>query len=268
MATPRPAFNAVILGAGVGSRLGPLTADRPKALLPLADGGDTFLDHSLRCLQGTPVRQVHVVGGHAFAALEAHVAARWGDWLRRGVLVLRRFPDFRTVNNIGTLYFARAAFVEPCLLLNSDIVYHPAILRRALEHMAQEADQSFMVVDGSVDLAEEEMKVAVGEEGFLRAVSKRLAPAESAGEYIGILYLTPADADVVLSAAADLLAAGRTDLYYEDVIHSVLDRIRLRPLFIDGLPWTEVDTVEDYQRARALYSELKRDAAGGSHAHH
>lgn len=267
MAKKGAALNAVILGAGVGSRLGALTAERPKALLPLADGGDTFLDHSLRCFQGSPISRIYVVGGHAFAALEAHVATRWAEWARNGFLVLQEFPDFRTVNNIGTLYFAREAFSEPCLLLNSDIVYHPDILQQALDRIAEGGQESFMVVDGSVELAEEEMKVALDGAGFIRAVSKGLAPAEAAGEYIGILYLTPADAGVVLAAAADLLSAGRTDLYYEDAIHSVLDRIRLRPLFIDGLPWVEVDTVEDYQRARDLYGELVRDTAGGSHAH-
>ena len=283
------ALHAVILAAGVGSRLGDLTRHRPKALLPLegeagrgeagagngpgdpgnpvgeADGGGgtTFLDHSLQCLAGTPVTRVYVVGGHAFEALERHVAARWRPWLESGRLVLRRFPDYRTVNNAGTVYFAREAFTEPCLLLNSDIVYHPAVLARAVEQVAADPGQSFLVVDGSVDLAEEEMKVALDGAGFVRAVSKQLAPAEAAGEYIGILYLTPADAARVLDLTARVLAAGTTHLYYEDAIHRCLGDLRLRALFIDGLPWTEVDTPDDYRRARAIYAALGGGAGTG-----
>ena len=288
-------LNAVILAAGVGSRLGALTRDRPKALLPL-DGDDgrpsggggpstghdgtgareqgrradagasdvagtTFLDHSLQCLAVTPVARVYVIGGHAFDALERHASTRWRPWLESGRLILRRFPDYRTVNNAGTVYFAREAFRRPCLLLNSDIVYHPEVLQRAVAHVAAAPDQSFLVVDGSVDLAEEEMKVALDEAGFVRAVSKGLDPRASAGEYIGILYLTPADAARVMGLTAQVLAAGTTHFYYEDAIHRCLDSIRLRPLFIDGLPWIEVDTPDDYRRARALYAAIRRATA-------
>ncbi|EKP94178.1 phosphocholine cytidylyltransferase family protein [Thermaerobacter subterraneus] len=340
-----PPMNALILAAGVGSRLGELTRERPKALLPLgAEGGAvgrgdgnpapsgpaascgdrtalelaeaaagtataapgtgeaasataaaapgtagdppgtgappepaaataavpprpvTFLDHSLACLAAHPVERVYIVGGHAFGALEAHVQARWGEALRAGRIVLRRFPDYQTVNNAGTVYFAREAFEQPCLLLNSDIVYHPAILARAVAQVLAEPDQSFMVVDGTVHLAEEEMKVALDGAGFIRAVSKQLPPGESAGEYIGILYLTPADAARVLDLTAQVLAAGTTHLYYEDAIHRCLGAIRLRPLFIDGLPWTEVDTPEDYRRAQAVYASFAESGEGGAGA--
>ncbi|MEO8813467.1 MAG: nucleotidyltransferase family protein [Caulobacteraceae bacterium] len=71
---PDPPTTAMIMAAGLGTRLRPLTLDRPKALVEV--GGRALIDHTLDRLAAAGVRRV-VVNVHAFAdALEAHLAAR------------------------------------------------------------------------------------------------------------------------------------------------------------------------------------------------
>ena len=67
---------AIILSAGQGSRLLPLTANMPKCLIKI--DGKAILDHQLDALKAAGVDHTVVVGGYRFEKLAAHVAAR-GD---------------------------------------------------------------------------------------------------------------------------------------------------------------------------------------------
>lgn len=257
MTHPQPPV-AVILAAGLGKRLGDLTATRPKALLPLAESGVTFLDHSLRLLLPR-VEATRVVGGYAYPTLERHVRERYPQAFREGRLGLLEFRDYPTVNNIGTFLAAAPAFARGGLLLNSDIVYHPAILEGAIASCTAAPEQSFLVVDETVALDEEEMKVTVDHGGRVTGINKKLPPDASLGEYIGILHLSANDAQLALQAARDLIAKGGTNLYYEDAVAHALDRIPLQTLSTGGKRWTEVDTPEDYERARGIYANLQKE---------
>ncbi|HWG89442.1 MAG TPA: NTP transferase domain-containing protein [Candidatus Thermoplasmatota archaeon] len=249
---------AVILAAGLGKRLGDLTANRPKALLPLGAGGVTFLDFSLRLLLPR-VSRAYVMGGHRFDVLTAHLAAQHRE--AAGKITALEFKDYERVNNIGTFLRAREAFANGAMLLNSDIVYHPAILDRAFEAYRADPGQSFLVVDDLVVLDEEQMKVTLNPLGHVTGINKKLPPEESLGEYIGILYLTAADARRAIAAGDRLVAEGKTNLYYEDAVAAVLPQIGLRVVTAGGHPNTEVDTPEDYARAKAIYDRLAREGA-------
>ena len=236
----------LVLAAGPGRRLHPLTASVPKTLLPLTDGR-TILDRALANLRSAGIDDVAIVTG--FGA--AHVRERVGELERRhGVRLELVFNDrAEEWNNAYSLWLAREAFREGALLVNGDTV-HPASVEATL--LEARGPGVVLAVDSEKALGEEEMKVVLSDDGALRRISKHVDPASADGEYIGLAVIEPAAADPLAEA---LEATWRRDpsLYYEDGFQELVDRggeVRAAP--IGTVDWVEVDDHADLARARAI----------------
>src|SRR4051794_11893991 len=142
-----PIDKAVILSAGKGSRLLPLTADRPKCLIALS--GKTLLDWQLDVLQAAGVREIVVVTGFREHLVD-ETAAR-----RTGVRTLFN-PFYHVADNLGSVWMARGEFDRDLLLLNGDTLVSGPLLARVL---AAEAGPIAVTVDEKDDYDSDDMKV-------------------------------------------------------------------------------------------------------------
>jgi len=235
---------AVVLAAGPGRRLGALTHELPKTLLPVA-GGDTILDVVLGNLAGVGVRHVSVVTG--FAANRVHELVPRLE-KRHGLRVEPVFNDrAEEWNNAHSLWLARGAFRGGALLANGDTV-HPRSVEEAL--LAARRDGLLLAVDRSRPPGEEAMKIALDGEGRVERIAKGLDRAD--GEYIGVAYVGPGVAEDLADA---LEATWRRDpsLYYEDGFQELVDRGgEVQTASIGAVEWVEVDDDQDLARAREI----------------
>ena len=237
----------LVLAAGPGRRLHPLTAELPKTLLPLADGR-TILDIALANLRSVGIEDVVVVTGFAAGRVEERVP----DLERRhGVRIELIFNDrAEEWNNAYSLWLARDVLREGVLVVNGDTV-HPASVEERL--MAARGPGVLLALDGEKALGEEEMKVVLSEQGTVRRISKQVDPASADGEYIGVTLIEPSAAAPL---AAALEATWRRDpsLYYEDGFQELVDRggaVHVAP--IGTVEWIEVDNHADLARAREIH---------------
>jgi choline kinase len=239
-------LRGLVLAAGPGRRLHPLTAALPKTLLPLTDGR-TILDLALANLRAVGLEDIVVVTG--FAA--ERVQERVHDLERRhGVRLELVFNDrAEEWNNAYSLWLVRAAFRDGVLLTNGDTV-HPVSVEKTL--LAARGADVVLAVDERRPLGSEEMKIVLSEDGTLRHISKHVDPATAAGEYIGVALIEPSAAGPL---ADSLEATWQRDpsLYYEDGFEELVRRggkIRVAP--IGTVEWVEVDTHADLERAREI----------------
>jgi choline kinase len=236
----------VVLAAGPGRRLQPLTATLPKTLLPLANGR-TILDLALANLRSAGLAEVMVVTGFAARRIEEQIADLES---RHNVLIEVVFNDrAEEWNNAYSLWLAREAFQEGVLLVNGDTV-HPASVEDKL--VAARGPDLLLAVDAEKRLGEEEMKVVLSENGELTRISKDLDPRAAYGEYIGVALIEPAAAERLSDA---LEATWRRDpsLYYEDGFQEFAERgghCGVAP--IGSVEWVEVDDHADLARAREI----------------
>ncbi|MGH3023484.1 MAG: NTP transferase domain-containing protein [Gaiellaceae bacterium] len=239
-------MKGVVLAAGPGRRLHPLTESLPKTLLPLSDGR-TILDLALANLGSVGLDEVVVVTGFAAGRVEERAEELERRHEVRLELVLNERAE--EWNNAYSLWLARGAFREGAILVNGDTV-HPASVEERL--LAGRRDGVVLAVDREKRLGEEEMKVVLSEEGAVRRISKEVDPASADGEYIGVTLIEPAAAEALADA---LEATWRRDpsLYYEDGFQELADRGGpVHATAIGTVDWVEVDDHADLARAREL----------------
>lgn len=246
-------LKCAILAAGMSSRLGPLTEHLPKSCLAI-DEGVTMLERNLRILELYGFGEVLIVTGHAGHAIEDFVEQRASQTR----LTTLHNSDYSVMNNIYTCYLLRDFLDEDTLIMNSDLVIGKGIVELAAE-MVRTSDESFMMVDDRNPLDEESMKVHVDMDMLITRVNKSLDIEKSHGEYIGILRLSKSDIPIFLESTEGLLEAGETGLYYEDAIDRSSDKLTVRSVSTEGVPWTEVDTLADLDTARGIAKSLKSE---------
>jgi choline kinase len=236
----------MVLAAGPGSRLLPLTESIPKTLLEI-DGERTILDQALANLKSVGLDDVVVVTGYAADAVRERVPE-----LERthGVNLELVYNDKALVwNNAYSLWLARDHFAQGVLLVNGDTVHPPSVEESLLE--ARGADV-LLAIDDEKSLGDEEMKVLVSPEGALRRITKQMDPADAEGEYIGVTLIEPSAA-TPLAEALEATWKRDTTLYYEDGYQEMADRggqVHCAPIGV--VEWVEVDDHADLARAREI----------------
>ncbi len=228
-----------ILAAGRGSRLGALTADRPKCLLAIGEASPLSL--ALEAIAGCPeLGDVQLVVGHAQEAIERFLAARSDRTSIRTIFN----PRHDTANNIVSALLLRAVAADGLVLLNSDVVCDPEIVRGAATRGG-----SFLVVDPTRPIRDEAMKVRY-QAGGLVEIGKTLDASSADGEYIGLCRFDAAGAAAFFAAIDEILAAGGDGEWYEAAIGRAASRTAIGLLSTEGRPWIEIDDPADLARAR------------------
>ncbi len=235
-----PIEKAIILSAGKGSRLLPLTADRPKCLIELA--GKSLLEWQLDVLQAGGIGEIVVVTGFADAMVDAVVAGR------AGVRTLFN-PFFQVADNLGSVWVARGEFDRDTLLLNGDTLISPALLARVL---AAEGAAITVTVDEKSAYDSDDMKVLRDGARLLR-IGKALAAGEYDGESIGLLAFRGDGGAIFIDEVERMMRTSEgTRRWYLRAIDAIARRREVMTVTITGEQWQEVDFPADLAPARLL----------------
>ena len=236
-------MRAIILAAGQGSRLLPLTADRPKCLIDF--NGRSLLDWQLDMLSRNGVDEALVVTGFREDQIEAAIAKRDG---RPRVTTLYN-PFYKVADNLGTLWMAREWLDGDVLTLNGDTLVSQALVGRVVN---SGLDEIAVTVDRKDAYDADDMKVVRADDGRLLAIGKRLEAGVNA-ESIGLIaYRGKGAARFRREIERVMRTAEGTNVWYLRVVHALAQRERVETLDISGEDWGEVDFPDDVERARAL----------------
>jgi choline kinase len=239
-----PTETAVLLVAGIGSRLRPLTDNVPKALVSV--GKSSILERAIAILRNQGVKTFVFATGYRQEAVEAKVK-QWGI----DALFCPNDRYDSTQNSISLLRCAKALAGKSFFKLDGDVLFEPAIIERL---SVSEVGLS-VAVDGKRVLDEEAMKVQVGDNRRILHFGKPIAVKDAAGESIGIERLSATAGKAVFDGIAELEQQGIFDRYYEDVYASLIQRgtIAAEAIEVGDLAWTEVDSPADLANARELF---------------
>ena len=234
---------ALILAAGIGSRLRPLTQDRPKALVPLA--GAPIVAHALDSLVEAGVKRVIVVTGHCREALESWLAGR-GDLDVDTV----DNPAYATTNTLASLAAAAHLIDDDFLLLDGDLAFEPAIVSRLLL-----GPGTRVAVDPAPELDDDGMKVAVEGDRIIAVGRELPAGFTPIGESIGMAKIDLEVGERLFVAARRLLDAGGAALRYESAFDRLIAEGEVFEMAdVTGLKWAAIDDHLDLERAAGFFT--------------
>ena len=233
--------SAIILSAGKGSRLLPLTADRPKCLIDFA--GRSLLEWQLDSLKANGIGQVTIVTGFRSDLVDAVAAAR------PGVTTLFN-PFYHVADNLGSVWMARQAFDRDTLLLNGDTLVSPELVAAVLAGAAAPINVTIDVKDA---YDADDMKVWRDEAGLLRRIGKTLTPEETNAESIGLLAFRGEGRALFTDAVERTMhTPAGTASWYLKVIDTLAPTGQVGTVPIVGHEWAEGDFPADLDPARGL----------------
>jgi len=231
-------MKAVILAAGVGKRLWPVTQHRPKCLIEV--GGQTLLSRYLASLATVGVKRAAIVVGYKQEMIRAAVEAN-SFGVRVEFLVNEHFHR----GSISSLWIARTALDDDVLIMDADVLFHREILRR----LVRSAYPNALLMDDSVKQTGEECMV-VAEGGRVVALTKMMPSRyDQAGEGVGFLKVRHADTPHVVASLRTFVDRDAWQMEYEDALIGFFREVKVGYEVIGGLPWTEIDFPQDVEKA-------------------
>ena len=227
---------AVILAAGMGTRLRAVIGSRPKGLLPW--DGRPLIEHSLHRLRQAAVKTVVFVVGFQ--------ADQYRQALRRFPLEVEYVvnPDYASTGSMHSLSLCAGQVQEDFYLLESDLLYE----QRAVETLRQAPERDLVLLSGPT-LAGDEVYV-YGRSEAIEAVSKKKLDLPLLGELVGISKISPPLFDRM--CAHYRLRPPDPKYDYELCLAEVSLGHPVRTRTIPDLAWAEIDGPEHLDRARRL----------------
>ena len=247
-------MNVVLLAAGLGSRLGTLTRDLPKALISV--GGKPLLLSAVSFAARLRPSRIVVVGGFCFSQVKDTLDKfRTGDRAALPIELVEN-TQFRD-GNLVSLLTARPCITEGFLVMNVDHIYRPSIA----EVVAPEVSLVTAFIDTDRTLGHDDMKVERGDGGRedrIVAIAKTLTKFDCG--YVGMTRVPTALLGRYFEEADRALAEEGRAIHVERILGR-LAKTDLAPTCrdISGHGWLEVDTPDERAAAEAA---LAADAAG------
>jgi choline kinase len=237
---------AVILAAGMGTRLRGELTDRPKGFLSL--GTEPIIDESIDRLLAAGISHVLIVTGHCREFYDALAQ-------RRAEVATVHNPRFADSGSMYSLFCAREQLAGDYLLLESDLIYEP----RALDVLLASPGADAILLSGPTGAGDEVYVSAPA--GRLLGMSKdpRQLDGPVTGELVGITRVSLTLSDLMMAIAAD---AFRESLRFDYETDCLVAAGRSRPIacpLVDDLCWAEIDDPAHLERARSsVYPEILR----------
>ncbi len=240
--------------AGQGKRLRPLTDETPKSMLEV--GGKTLLARHLDHLAALGIERAVVVVGFRREKIEALVAR--GAPAGLSVLLPRNDAYDMTGSgyslSIGLRALAESGFQGDVMFMDADLLYPRALLSPLLEPTS--VGNALLVGKGREE-DDEAVKVR-GPTGKIRELAKKTKRKDLPfqGESVGIGRLTPAGTKVLTAWMAEREKTTR-DYEWEHAVEGSAEKLDLKAVRAPDLPWTEIDTVQDLERAKKMLPQVE-----------
>ena len=242
-------MKALILAAGFGKRLRPITDSIPKAMVEV--NGTPLLVNALNNLTNVGIMDVGIVVGHMSDYIIQQIGYEWNG----AKVSYFENPRYLTTNNVVSLYNAIDYCNDDILMLECDIYYHKEMLEALMQGKGEcsilvspfnpkTMDGTVIRVDG--DKAQELILGKWQEEGFDYSSTRKT---------VNMYRFTKAFTQKYMPLIKWYVENMGEQSYYEKVLGSLmfLREVDVRIVEVPECMWCEVDDASDLVRAREMF---------------
>jgi L-glutamine-phosphate cytidylyltransferase len=233
-------MNLIILAAGIGSRLYPLTKETPKCLLKI-NSSDTILEKTISIVNKS---QIHFDKTIVVGFKSDQIIKKIKDFY----VILN--PFYRVTNSIASLWLARDRLNDEILIMNGDICFSETVLKKILDSPLE----NFVVIDSSKKCNDADYKI-VFTEGFVTNMGKNIPFDNYSGEYAGITKLNKEGASLLKEKIEEMVNNEQYDTWYETALLALINENNFKLSFLDisGERWVEIDSGKDLDYAKKIF---------------
>lgn len=235
-------MKALILAAGLGSRLAPITDHCPKSMVPV--NGKPILFKQIENLHENGITDITVISGYKAEVLEEAVSSAFS-----GIRFIRSV-DYMNTNNMYSAYLARAVLKnEDFLMMNADVFFDASVIT---ELLACPYENAIVVEIGKY--IEESMKVTQIK-GHLSHISKQILPEEALGVSIDVYKFSSCAGAAFFAKCKEYIEEKKEcKLWSEVALDTILSEVEFKACPLKGR-WLEIDNHEDLAAAERLFKE-------------
>lgn len=241
-------IKAIILSAGQGRRLLPLTENMPKCLLPVSD--KPVLAWQINALLAVGIDDITIVAGFQVSLIETLLQQHYANYPKITILFN---PFFEVADNLASCWIARTTMDRDFLLLNGDTVIESALLNKVLN---SESAPITLSVDYKNVYDADDMKVQLDTGGWVKQVSKIVPPHQVDAESIGLIYFREQGAQIFRQAVESALRhPAELKSWYLSIIDTLAKQHLVNSCSVKGFRWCEIDFIEDLAKADMIFSD-------------
>jgi choline kinase len=237
----------IILAAGQGTRLRPLTDNQPKCMVPFR--GKPIIDYIIGAAKRSGIDDIVVVDGYRKDVLEQHLAGR-------GIKFATN-EFYENTNMVSTLFSALPELNDDVIISYADIIYMPDVIQKLMK----DSDDFSVIVDKNwrelwamrmEDPLQDAETMKIDGEGRIYELGKKPKSYDDVqGQYIGLIKIKKDFLRTVIKYYQGLDRASVYDgknfdnMYMTSLIQSLAGHVKKpKAVFIEG-GWIEIDSIED-----------------------
>lgn len=235
-------MKALILAAGLGSRLSPFTDNNPKALVPV--NGKSILVKQIENLTDNGIQDITVIAGHKAEVLIRKISSI----LPEANIIVNH--DYSVTNNMYSAYLGRESMGnDDFLMLNGDVFFDSSVIKTLCEFKSRNA-----IVTDIGRYREESMKV-IRKNGRLIKISKSIANDDAYGTSIDIYKFSHRGGKKFFDTCEMYIKEKKQlNLWSEVALNEILSSVRFVACPLNGR-WFEIDNPDDLLQAEKLFAE-------------
>jgi len=244
-------MKAILISAGKGTRLLPLTEELPKCLMPL-NNNITVIEQQLRVLLSTNIKDVIIILGYKVEMVEEKINSL--PFIDKMNIQIIYNPFFDISNNLISLWTAKHYMDDDIITINGDDIFHSDLIKTL---SADKNDISLSIsIKNEYDM--DDMKI-IHSNNILKNVGKDIDFDKATGESIGIIKYTPKGAIILRNKLEQMVRdKANHQLFYLKAIQSIVDDgVSISTVEIPSEKWAEIDFHYDLEFVQRNFNRFK-----------
>ena len=251
-------MKVIILAAGMGSRLRPLTNDKPKCMIKLFN--ETLIERQIKIFHNHNINDITIVTGYRSEVIDIPDV----NYVKN--------ENYETTDMNESLFCALKPSNSPILVTYSDIIFEQKIIQQMLEitdgiRLAVNLNWKKYYQNRTMHPLSEAENVLV-ENGRILQIRKNISESlqnQQIGEFLGIMMLSSDHVKILLERYSYLKknhigtfhsSSSLSNAYITDMLQEIINcGINVNPVFTEGR-WFEIDTPEDLKNAEKLINKF------------
>ena len=232
-------MKALILNAGLGSRMGDITKDKPKCMTRIY-GDETIIKRQLKLLKKYNVKDIIMTTGYKEEVLVNYIKNDLKEITKDMNITFSYKEKYENTNYIYSIYLAKEYLNDDILLMHGDLVFDEEVLKKILS-----INKTSMIISTTKEVPEKDFKAVVIDGRIIKVGVDFFQNAYYAE---AMYFLKKDDLNIWIEKIIEFCENGNTSVYAENAYNELDGKINMYPLDIKDLICSEIDNKEDLEK--------------------